>query len=136
MNTKTPKPCRELWRSSLRPVLMLMMLCVGVSAQASDNKVTLDVKNVALGSVLRAIEKQTDYGFFYSKEVIDVNVPVSIKVKNEAVTAVLDKLLPKYGISYTINNKQIALNKRKCQRQRYSTGIKKSKTESLRHGHR
>lgn len=112
MNTKTPKPCRELWRSALRPVLILMMLCVGVSAQASDNKVTLDVKNVALGSVLRAIEKQTDYGFFYSKEVIDVNVPVSIKVKNEAVTAVLDKLLPKYGISYTINNKQIALNKK------------------------
>ena len=112
MNTKTPKPCRELWRSAFRPVLILLMLCIGASAQASDNKVTLDVKNVALGSVLRTIEKQTDYGFFYSKEVIDVNVPVSIKVKNEAVTAVLDKLLPKYGISYTINNKQIALNKK------------------------
>ncbi len=112
MNTKTPKPCHELWRSAFRPVLILLMLCIGASAQASDNKVTLDVKNVALGSVLRTIEKQTDYGFFYSKEVIDVNVPVSIKVKNEAVTAVLDKLLPKYGISYTINNKQIALNKK------------------------
>jgi len=85
------------------------MLCIGVYGYAADNKVTLDVSNGTLESVLRAIEKQTDYRFFYSKETVNVKVNVSIKARNEAVTAVLDKLLPSHGINYVINDKRIAL---------------------------
>lgn len=86
------------------------MLCIGASGYAADNKVTLDARNVTLKSVLRSIEKQTDYRFFYSKETINVNVHVTVNVQNEPLTAVLDKILPAHGINYVINNKRISLN--------------------------
>lgn len=100
------------WYRSLRPLLALMMLCIGVSVYASNSKVTINVNNVTLASVLRDIEKQTDYSFSYSKESIDVSVPVTLTVKDEALTTVLDKLFAKQDISYKINKKQIVLNRK------------------------
>lgn len=101
--------CRHRLGMALRPLLVLLMLCIGASGYAADNKVTLDVSNVTLESVLRSIEKQTDYRFFYSKETVNVKVRVNVKVQNEPVATVLDKVLPSHGISYVINNERIAL---------------------------
>lgn len=109
MEITSPIQCHPRWTRALRPFLVLVMLCIGVYGYAADSKVTLDVSNGTLESVLRAIEKQTDYRFFYSKETVNVKVNVSIKARNEAVTAVLDKLLPSHGINYVINDKRIAL---------------------------
>ena len=109
METTSPIQCHPRWIRALRPFLVFVMLCIGVYGYAADNKVTLDVSNGTLESVLRAIEKQTDYRFFYSKETVNVKVSVSVKVQNEPVAAVLDKLLPSHGISYVINDKRIAL---------------------------
>ncbi|MDE6449633.1 MAG: SusC/RagA family TonB-linked outer membrane protein [Muribaculaceae bacterium] len=69
------------------------------------------MKDVPLENVLKSIERQTDYRFFYSKESINVNEKVSVKAAGETVTAVLDNLLPSYGIGYTIDKKRIILNK-------------------------
>lgn len=109
MEITSPIQCHPRWIRALRPFLVFVMLCIGVYGYAADSKVTLDVSNGTLESVLRAIEKQTDYRFFYSKETVNVKVNVSIKARNEAVTAVLDKLLPSHGINYVINDKRIAL---------------------------
>ena len=110
MNNLIPIPSRYRLGKALRPLLVLLMLCIGASGYAADNKVTLDARNVTLESVLRSIEKQTDYRFFYSKETINVNVHVTVNVQNEPLTAVLDKILPTHGINYVINNKRISLN--------------------------
>lgn len=109
MENVIPINCRHRLGMALRPLLVLLMLCIGASGYAADNKVTLDVSNVTLESVLRSIEKQTDYRFFYSKETVNVKVRVSVTVQNEPVAAVLDKVLPPHGISYVINNERIAL---------------------------
>ena len=69
------------------------------------------MKDVPLKNVLKSIERQTDYRFFYSKESINVNEKVSVKVAGQTVAAVLDNLLPSYGIGYTIDKKRIILNK-------------------------
>lgn len=109
MENVIPINCRHRLGMALRPLLVLLMLCIGASGYAADNKVTLDVSNVTLESVLRSIEKQTDYRFFYSKETVNVKVRVNVKVQNEPVATVLDKVLPSHGISYVINNERIAL---------------------------
>lgn len=109
MENVIPINCRHRLGMALRPLLVLLMLCIGASGYAADNKVTLDVSNVTLESVLRSIEKQTDYRFFYSKETVNVKVRVSVTVQNEPVAAVLDKVLLPHGISYVINNERIAL---------------------------
>lgn len=109
MENVIPINCRHRLGTALRPLLVLLLLCIGASGYAADNKVTLDVSNVSLESVLRSIEKQTDYRFFYSKETVNVNVNVSVKAQDEKVKSVLDKLLPAHGISYVINKDRIAL---------------------------
>ncbi|MDE5942016.1 MAG: TonB-dependent receptor plug domain-containing protein, partial [Muribaculaceae bacterium] len=92
------------------------MLSFGVAGYAAaDNKVTIDVSNVTLESVLRAIEKQTDYRFFYSKEAVDVKTRVNVKAQNEPVTSLLDRILPKQGISYVIDDQRIALKQSSSQ---------------------
>ena len=109
MENVIPINCRHRLGMALRPLLVLLLLCIGASGYAADNKVTLDVSNVSLESVLRLIEKQTDYRFFYSKETVNVNANVSVKAQDEKVKSVLDKLLPAHGISYVINKDRIAL---------------------------
>lgn len=109
MGKVMPVDCRYRQRRVLRPLLVVLMLCIGVAAHAAGNKVSLDVRNAPLESVLRLIEKQTDYRFFYSKETVNVSNRVSVSARNEPVRSVLDRILPPQGISYVIENKRIAL---------------------------
>lgn len=103
---------RSRWHLMLRALLFLLMFGYGLSARASDTKVSIDANGLSLENVLKSIEQQTKYRFIYSKETIDVGIPVTLKVKNEALTTVLDKLFAKQDISYKINKKQIVLNKK------------------------
>ena len=95
-------PMRSRWHLMFRAMLFLMMFGYGLSAYASNSKVSIDVDGIALENVLKSIEQQTKYRFIYSKETINVNVPVTLKVKDEALTSVLNKLLANHGISYVI----------------------------------
>lgn len=124
MENLIPINCRNRLGMALRPLLVLLMLCIGASGYAADNKVTLDVSNVTLESVLRSIEKQTDYRFFYSKETVNVDVRVNVKAHNEPVKTVLDKILPSHGISYVIDNKRIALKHAAASSASKTTGSK------------
>lgn len=103
---------RSRWHLMFRAMLFLMMFGYGLSAYASNSKVSIDVDGIALENVLKSIEQQTKYRFIYSKETINVNVPVTLNVKDEALTSVLDKLFATHGISYVIDKKQIVLNSR------------------------
>ena len=90
---------------------LLALFWIGLPAYAASDKVSINMKDVPLKNVLKSIERQTDYRFFYSKESINVNEKVSVKVAGQTVAAVLDNLLPSYGIGYTIDKKRIILNK-------------------------
>lgn len=103
---------RSRWHLMFRAVLLLMMFSYGLSAYASSNKVSIDVNGIALENVLKSIEQQTEFRFIYSKETVDVTVPVTLNVKDEAITTVLNKLLSQYNINYVIDKKQIVLNNR------------------------
>lgn len=83
-------PQRSRWHLMLRALLFLLMIGYGLSARASDSKVSIDANGTPLENVLKTIEQQTKYRFIYSKETINVGIPVTLKVKNESLTTVLD----------------------------------------------
>ena len=64
--------------------------------------------NVKLDKILNEIENQTDYLFIYNNQV-DINKITSVKVKNEAVAQVLDKILSGTGINYELEGTHIIL---------------------------
>lgn len=103
---------RSRWHLTLRALLFLLMIGYGLSVRASDSKVSINANGTALENVLKSIEQQTKYRFIYSKETINVSIPVSLNVKDEALTTVLDQLLTRHDIAYTIDKKQIVLNKK------------------------
>ena len=66
------------------------------------------MNNVKLDKILNEIENQTDYLFIYNNQV-DINKITSVKVKNEAVAQVLDRILSGTGINYELEGTHIIL---------------------------
>ena len=89
----------------------IALQAVSIPILAQSAKITLRLKNVTVEEVLTSIENQTEYRFLYNKDIVDVSRIVSISVKNELMTLVLDKLFKGEGVSYTIEKRQIVLNK-------------------------
>ncbi|MBO4536133.1 MAG: secretin and TonB N-terminal domain-containing protein, partial [Bacteroidales bacterium] len=94
----------------LAGMFLSLMLLLGTAQLASAQNVTLNFDRTPLKTVLNEIQKQVDYTFVYNDQQIGANKVVSINVKDEALTSVLDKLLKPNGISYKIIDKQIALS--------------------------
>src|SRR5690606_1074894 len=82
-----------------------------ISASAQNESVTLSVEQLPLKDVLRRIEKQTNFLFIYSKD-IDAARPVSLKVNNESLPAVLEKLLSPLQLGYRTEGKHITIVKK------------------------
>lgn len=96
----------------MRISTFLLMVCVFCSyagnAHSQNAKVSIRMNNVKLDKILNEIENQTDYLFIYNNQV-DINKITSIKVKNEAVAQVLDKILSGTGINYELEGTHIIL---------------------------
>ena len=96
----------------MRISTFLLMVCVFCSyagnAHSQNAKVSIRMNNVKLDKILNEIENQTDYLFIYNNQV-DINKNTPVKVKNEAVAQVLDKILSGTGINYELEGTHIIL---------------------------
>lgn len=89
-------------------LLSLLQLQANNTYSQSD-KITMSFSNVYLEKVLDKIESITDFKFIYKDKEIDYKKIVSINVKEEELTKVLNDLFNKKNISYEIIGKQIIL---------------------------
>lgn len=96
----------------MRISTFLLMVCVFCSyagnAHSQNAKVSIHMNNVKLDKILNEIENQTDYLFIYNNQV-DINKITSVKVKNEAVAQVLDRILSGTSINYELEGTHIIL---------------------------
>jgi len=77
-------------------------------------QVTVSVKQQTIKQALRTIERVTDYRFFYSNQLPDLDKTVSFEVNNQSIDATLDNLLKGTGLIYEKReNNQIYLAVRK-----------------------
>ncbi len=108
------------WRVFLS-VFFLALCCSTMSANDRQS-VTLDMQNVALQKVLKAIEQQTDYRFSYRSDDVNKNSAVSVSCTEAPVSQALDMALKDTGLSYDIiSDKTIVI-----------TTDKKKKVEEIR----
>ena len=82
------------------------------SSYAQATHISIDVENTTLKEVFREIERNSEFVIFYLEEDVDSNRKVSLKVKNQTVDKVLDKVLAKTNNSYLIDDKQIFITKK------------------------
>ena len=103
----------------------LICCALYVSAETySQTKVfSFTMKNASIEEVLSVIKKSSEYSFFYEDSQIDLSPKVSVSVRKETVSSILDKVLTDKNISYKIENKHIILYKAEPKNQQASNKI-------------
>ncbi len=92
--------------------LLLLALCLQVSARGLSQTVTIRENNVSLQKVFEQIRKQTGYQFFYADEVLKMAKPVSLSVQNERLVNVLNLCFAGQVLTYTIEEKTIVVKRK------------------------
>jgi len=79
----------------------LLFLALHVSAKDfAQQKITLNVRSNSFTSVLKSIEKQTTYRFFYSDDVVESNKQISIVVNDAPLEKVMEILLNNSSLTW------------------------------------
>lgn len=95
-------------------LLLGTMQSLASVAYSQNVKMSLDMENTTVHDVIAAIEKQGDFYFTYNLNQININRKVSIKVQNNTVDQILDRLFSEYDIAYKIENRHIVLFKKEA----------------------
>ena len=101
--------------------LKLSTLCLILGVEAgyateSYSQVTtfsISVQDQSVKEVFDYIEQHSEFIIFYLDETIDVNRKVSVNLKDQQVESILEQLFKNTDVTYTINDRQILLSKRK-----------------------
>ncbi|SDG58976.1 TonB-linked outer membrane protein, SusC/RagA family [Dyadobacter soli] len=106
-----------VWLMKISALPFLMILSCTVSAIALDahaqdllgKRVSIDSKNLSIQSLLIEIERQANVRFVFSPALIESGRQVSVNVRNQTISQVLDKYLKPIGIGYDATDKVIVL---------------------------
>ncbi len=107
-----------LWNFFLK-LLMIMklsafILCLSVlsvfasKTYSQTTKLSLSMKNTSINDVLKKIEDQSEFRFFYSGD-IDTQEKISIESKSAAIQDILNEIFEETNIAYKIVGRQVAL---------------------------
>jgi len=93
-----------------------LAICMQVSAGSSAQKITLVAQNASLEKVLKNIEKQSGYSFWYKTELMHKAEKVTISIKDGSLEEVLSKCFKNQPFEYSIVDQTVVLQPRKMLR--------------------
>ena len=102
----------NIMRIYILSVIIGVTQAMGTNSYSQTAVINLHMNNATVEDVINDIEEQSEFRFLYNKKIVNVESKVSIKARNESITAVLDNLFRDADISYAISDRQIVLNKR------------------------
>lgn len=116
-DNKTVRPAMAVKILRFMRLYLFFLLVSVASAFASttysqSTALTLQLNNTPIEDVLNRIEEQTEFRFLYNKKIVNVERKVNVAVEGKSISEVLDNLFKNAGISYTISDRQIVLNKK------------------------
>ncbi|MEO8569101.1 MAG: TonB-dependent receptor, partial [Ginsengibacter sp.] len=92
--------------------VLLTAAFLQISAKGVTQTVTLSLKDAPLFKVFKEIEKQTGFGFLFSKNTIKDVPPVSINVKDVPVLDALQYCFKGQPLRYSIENNTIVVSRK------------------------
>ncbi len=78
---------------------------------AQKTKLSVDLKNTSIESVLLDIESQSNFKFIYNKGKVDVDSRVDIQLREKSINETLDVLFEARNVNYTFFGNNIVLTK-------------------------
>jgi TonB-dependent starch-binding outer membrane protein SusC len=112
---------RWIKNDCLRKMLMIMkftvalFLCTISQLMATEGysqvtRLSLDLKNVMVKTVLSEIEDNSEFYFLYNSKLVDVERKVSIDLKNRKIDEILNELFKGTDVIYAVVDRQIVLS--------------------------
>ena len=105
---KNGNPChrcirwQKLFRMMRLSVILLLvgMMPVTASVYSQSTKLSFEARNQKIVDVLKTIEDQTKFSFFYKNEQVDVNRRVSMDVENKSVGEILEAIFKDSNVRF------------------------------------
>ncbi len=120
-------PLRTLLFKSMMAWVVIALL--GIQLQAKDililaDKISVVKKGVPIKEILKEIERQTEFRFFYNHQKVDVDQAISVDLKEVTLTQALEETFRSTSIRYRLSGRQILLFKEEMGLARpYSDGV-------------
>jgi TonB-linked SusC/RagA family outer membrane protein len=85
-------------------IILTCFLCVSIHAStySQNTHLNLDIKNQSIREVLRTIENQTNFRFFYNDEFTDLNKLISCNFNDKTIDEILSAVLNKTEVTYKV----------------------------------
>lgn len=93
----------------LTHLFLILGICVASASNSYSQStlLSLDIKNNTLETVLKIIEKRSEFVFFYNDAAINLNKKVSIRMKDQTIDKILDQLSKQTSNDYVIEGRQV-----------------------------
>ena len=91
-------------------IIVSMAQVFAINTYSQEIRLSLNLKNTSIRSVLGQIEDQTEFYFIYNAKAIDVEKEVSVNFENKSIPEILDKLFEGTNVVYKIDKRQIAIS--------------------------
>ena len=83
--------------------------CLSASTYAQSFKVTINKQNSSIIEILKEIEDNSEFSFFFNDNRVNVNRMASVKAKNATLEDVLNQIFDNTGYDYQIIDKQVLI---------------------------
>src|SRR5690606_31976373 len=93
-------------------ICLLILSLTQVDANVFSQTITFQGKHVTIEKVLREVERQSGFNFFYKYDEDLMSKSVDVYFKDTQLKAALEELLVKNGLDYKIDNKTIIINRK------------------------
>ncbi|HEY9259426.1 TonB-dependent receptor [Chitinophaga sp.] len=90
-------------------VVLQLALCLQISAKTYSQKISISTSNASLKTVLREIEVQSGYQFFFKEKVLKLAGTVDAHFTNADIREVLNQCLKPKGLTYDIVDKIVVI---------------------------
>ena len=90
-------------------IILVISNTLAVNSYSQVTRLSLNMSNSTVKDVLMEIEKNSDFFFLYSNELVDVDRRIDINLTNKKVSDILDEVFRNTAVGYDIKDRQIIL---------------------------
>ena len=90
-------------------IILQLAVCLQISAKSYSQKITVSRQGASLKTVLKEIEEQSNYRFFYKEKVVKLAGTVNVNMKNVNIRDVLDHVLHPKGLTYDVVDDMVVI---------------------------
>jgi TonB-dependent starch-binding outer membrane protein SusC len=98
----------------MKLTFLLTVVCflqVSATVYSQTTKFSFELKNQRIQDVLREIEKNSDFRFFYQREQVDVEQIVTLNITDKTVEEILPELFKGQAIVFDVRQDNLILIK-------------------------